>query len=570
MVIDGVRRFAGGKLNISAIERAVAEALRRTLSMRDATPDPQAARIDLVAEPPCCPGGACGPIFETPLLELAFNRVRDLVRGRNGRPTSPRPRPLQLVDPVLPTRASRPSCCHLTPRRMRPMTDQPRGPVTPDVEIFDPPLCCPTGLCGPVLDTTLVDLSEAIFTLEAEGRTVVRHMMTADPQAFMRNREVYELIRAAPARGPADHRHRVDASSRPTPTRPSTSSGPSSRSAPEPAGAPDALRERIAHVTQFLFFSGKGGVGKTTMACTTAVAEADAGRRVLIVTTDPASNLADVFEQPIGHAITAIAGVPNLWAMEIDPDRATAEYTDRTLAPIREIFPPEIVRVMEEQLAGPCTAEVAAFDRFADFLDPTAPASPPAGGAGFDLVIFDTAPDRAHGAPARAARGLVEEHRRGRGGRGPDVHRAGGGDRRGEGQVRAGARGAPRPVADALRLRAPARGDRDRRDATRRRRAGPPGDRHDRAHRQWDPAGRGGVDAVLRRPDRDAGAVPRRDRAAAADADPARPAPRRRGPGDRPAARPGPAARRRARRAAGLRPRGRRQSTRTAWTTTRP
>jgi len=145
-------------------------------------------------------------------------------------------------------------------------------------------------------------------------------------------------------------------------------------------------------VTQFLFFSGKGGVGKTTMACTTAVAEADAGTRVLIVTTDPASNLADVFEQPIGHAITPITGAPNLWAMEIDPDRATAEYTDRTLAPIREIFPPEIVRVMEEQLAGPCTAEVAAFDRFADFLDPTVPTAPPSGGGGFDLVIFDTAP----------------------------------------------------------------------------------------------------------------------------------------------------------------------------------
>ena len=144
-------------------------------------------------------------------------------------------------------------------------------------------------------------------------------------------------------------------------------------------------------MTEFLFFSGKGGVGKTTMACTTAVAEADAGRRVLIVTTDPASNLADVFEQPIGHAVTRIGGVPNLWAMEIDPDKATAEYTDRALAPIREIFPPQIVRVMEEQLAGPCTAEVAAFDRFADFLDPTAPAEA-AAPAGFDLIIFDTAP----------------------------------------------------------------------------------------------------------------------------------------------------------------------------------
>ena len=144
-------------------------------------------------------------------------------------------------------------------------------------------------------------------------------------------------------------------------------------------------------MTKFLFFSGKGGVGKTTMACTTAVAEADAGRRVLIVTTDPASNLADVFQQKIGHVVTPIAGVTNLWAMEIDPDKATAEYTDRTLAPIREIFPPEIVRVMEEQLAGPCTAEVAAFDRFADFLDSTAPAAP-AAPEGFDLIIFDTAP----------------------------------------------------------------------------------------------------------------------------------------------------------------------------------
>ena len=142
--------------------------------------------------------------------------------------------------------------------------------------------------------------------------------------------------------------------------------------------------------TNFLFFSGKGGVGKTSMACATAVRLADEGRRTLIVTTDPASNLADVFEQAIGHVITPIHGVPNLWAMEIDPGRATQEYIDQAMAPIREAFPPQIVQVMEEQMSGPCTAEVAAFDRFVDFLD-----QPPAGSAAparFDTVIFDTAP----------------------------------------------------------------------------------------------------------------------------------------------------------------------------------
>ena len=140
-------------------------------------------------------------------------------------------------------------------------------------------------------------------------------------------------------------------------------------------------------MTQFLFFSGKGGVGKTSMACTTAVHHADAGRRTLIVTTDPASNLADVFQQPIGHAITPIAGVAGLFAMEIDGDRATEEYKDRALAPLRELFPAAMVAVMEEQMSGPCTAEVAAFDRFTDYLD-----VPSDAGGAFDVVIFDTAP----------------------------------------------------------------------------------------------------------------------------------------------------------------------------------
>ena len=140
-------------------------------------------------------------------------------------------------------------------------------------------------------------------------------------------------------------------------------------------------------MTQFIFFSGKGGVGKTSMACTHAVRYADQGKRTLIVTTDPASNLADVFEQPIGHQVTPIANTPNLFAMEIDPDKATKEYVDRAMAPIRAAFPPQIVEVMEEQMSGPCTAEVAAFDRFTDFLD-----VPADNGTTFDIVIFDTAP----------------------------------------------------------------------------------------------------------------------------------------------------------------------------------
>ena len=140
-------------------------------------------------------------------------------------------------------------------------------------------------------------------------------------------------------------------------------------------------------MTQFVFFSGKGGVGKTSIACTQAVRYADEGKRTLIVTTDPASNLADVFEQPIGHQVTPIQDVPNLWAMEIDPDRATQEYVDRAMAPIRAAFPPAMVQVMEEQMSGPCTAEVAAFDRFTDFLE-----LPPQNGKAMDIVIFDTAP----------------------------------------------------------------------------------------------------------------------------------------------------------------------------------
>ncbi len=134
--------------------------------------------------------------------------------------------------------------------------------------------------------------------------------------------------------------------------------------------------------TKFYFFSGKGGVGKTTMAAFSAAYFASQNKKTLIITTDPASNLADVFEQKIGHKITPIYGIKNLFAMELDPDIATAEYKERTLSPLRGLIPIESFKVLEEQLNSPCTAEMAAFDRFTDFLQEPE----------YDIVIFDTAP----------------------------------------------------------------------------------------------------------------------------------------------------------------------------------
>ena len=113
----------------------------------------------------------------------------------------------------------------------------------------------------------------------------------------------------------------------------------------------------------FYFFSGKGGVGKTTMAAASAVYLAHRGKKTLIITTDPASNLADVFKQPIGHKITPIEGVNNLFAMELDPDQATQEYKEKTLSPLRGLIPDESYQVLEEQLNSPCTAEMASFDK---------------------------------------------------------------------------------------------------------------------------------------------------------------------------------------------------------------
>ena len=138
--------------------------------------------------------------------------------------------------------------------------------------------------------------------------------------------------------------------------------------------------------TRHAFFTGKGGVGKTSLSCATGLALADAGKHVLIVSTDPASNLDEVLGVALNQSPTAVPGAPNLWALNIDPEASAQAYRERMVAPYRGLLPEAAIRSMEEQFSGACTVEIAAFDEFSKLLgDPTATQA-------FDHVIFDTAP----------------------------------------------------------------------------------------------------------------------------------------------------------------------------------
>ncbi|MFZ3178927.1 MAG: arsenical pump-driving ATPase [Methylocystis silviterrae] len=142
----------------------------------------------------------------------------------------------------------------------------------------------------------------------------------------------------------------------------------------------------LEQAPRFLFFTGKGGVGKTSIACATAIELAETGRRVLLVSTDPASNVGQVFGVDIGDKITAIGAVPNLFALEIDPQAAAQAYRDRIVGPVRSKLPEAVVKGIEEQLSGACTTEIAAFDEFTALLTDAAITS------AYDHVVFDTAP----------------------------------------------------------------------------------------------------------------------------------------------------------------------------------
>jgi arsenite-transporting ATPase len=137
---------------------------------------------------------------------------------------------------------------------------------------------------------------------------------------------------------------------------------------------------------RFLFFTGKGGVGKTSIACAASIQLAESGKRVLLVSTDPASNVGQVFGIKIGNTITSIPAVPRLSALEIDPQAAAQVYRDRIVGPVRGVLPDSVVKGIEEQLSGACTTEIAAFDEFTALLINSALTEK------YDHIVFDTAP----------------------------------------------------------------------------------------------------------------------------------------------------------------------------------
>jgi len=146
----------------------------------------------------------------------------------------------------------------------------------------------------------------------------------------------------------------------------------------------------VAHLlespTRNLFFTGKGGVGKTSCASATAIGLAETGKRVLLVSTDPASNLDEVLGVKLTSIPSPVPSVPGLFAMNIDPEQAAKEYRERVVGPYRGVLPAAAVASIEEQLSGACTLEIAAFDEFSKLL------GDPAATAKFDHVLFDTAP----------------------------------------------------------------------------------------------------------------------------------------------------------------------------------
>jgi len=146
------------------------------------------------------------------------------------------------------------------------------------------------------------------------------------------------------------------------------------------------LKLEDINLTKYLFFTGKGGVGKTSVSCSIAVSLANIGKQVLLISTDPASNLQDVFETNIGNKITEILNCANLHVINVDPLKAAEEYRESVINPYRGKLPDDILKNMEEQLSGSCTVEIASFNEFAHLITDNEIKNK------YDFIIFDTAP----------------------------------------------------------------------------------------------------------------------------------------------------------------------------------
>lgn len=286
------------------------------------------------------------------------------------------------------------------------------------IEIFEPAGCCTTS--SVVIDKAAVNFNADIDWCKQQGIEVKRHNLLKDPQSFVSTPRIKEFLEVAGSQAlPVTLVKGVVALTGRLPSRDELVRWSGGKSAvenntaagcctPAPSACCGPLKEPVAAKTTshpkmstatrtvalnflrdappFLFFTGKGGVGKTSLACATAVQLADAGKRVLLVSTDPASNVGQVFDQLIGHQIAGIDSVPRLSALEVDPMAAAQAYRDRVLDPVRDVMPADIVSSIEEQLSGSCTTEIAAFDEFTGLLTNEAVRND------FDHVVFDTAP----------------------------------------------------------------------------------------------------------------------------------------------------------------------------------
>ena len=286
--------------------------------------------------------------------------------------------------------------------------------------VFDPAMCCSTGVCGPDPDQALIDFASDFDWLKAHGVPAERWNLANQPMAFVLNHKASAFLKAKGSDALplilVDNEERLSGR---YPTRselsewfgipltacerarelekttgissaavcgPDCGCGGKAKPASEPTlkETVDGLKflENAPHT---LFFTGKGGVGKTSVAAASAVALAGLGKRVLLVSTDPASNVSQVFGQPIGNQVTGIQSVPGLSAIEIDP-QAAAAYREKLIQPIRGLLPDETVASITEQLSGACTTEIAAFDEFTGLLtDPEVTSQ-------YDHILFDTAP----------------------------------------------------------------------------------------------------------------------------------------------------------------------------------